>query len=135
MNGWDSTAAYYSLSGATMLGFFVAALFFLRFWKRTRDRLFLLFASSFALMGGQRAAVLFFSHMDERTELALYSLRFVAFLVILVAIIDKNRVAGRAVPPGDSGSRLSPSVPREGDRIAAPHSDHLPQQTNSATLS
>ena len=39
------------LSGAITLGFLVAALFFLRFWRRTRDNLFLAFAAAFALLG------------------------------------------------------------------------------------
>jgi hypothetical protein len=111
MSGWDATAAYYSLSGATMLGFFIAALFFLRFWKRTRDRLFLWFAISFGVMAGQRAAILFAPHLDERTELALYSLRFLAFLVILLAILDKNRAAGRAtLPPSGPVSQNNRSL-------------------------
>ena len=33
------------LAGAVTLGFFVASAFFLRFWRRTRDRLFLAFGA------------------------------------------------------------------------------------------
>jgi len=35
------------LSGAVTLGFLVAATFFLRFWRRTHDRLFIAFAAAF----------------------------------------------------------------------------------------
>ena len=38
------------LAGAVTLGFFVAAAFFLRFWRRTHDRLFLAFAAAFVLL-------------------------------------------------------------------------------------
>ena len=36
------------LSGAVVLSFLICALFFLRYWSRTRDELFLSFAISFA---------------------------------------------------------------------------------------
>ena len=47
----DYVTLYDFLSGAVALGFFVCALFFLRFWRRTRDALFLAFALAFVLMG------------------------------------------------------------------------------------
>ena len=43
--------AYDFLSGAVALGFFTCCLFFLRFWRRTRDGLFLAFALAFSLLG------------------------------------------------------------------------------------
>ena len=39
------------LSGAITMGFLMAALFFLSFWRSTRDSLFLAFAIAFALLG------------------------------------------------------------------------------------
>ena len=39
------------LSGAVVMGFWLAGLFFLRFWRRTRDELFLAFTLSFWLLG------------------------------------------------------------------------------------
>ena len=42
---------YDFLSGAVALGFFVCGLYFLRFWRRTRDQLFLAFALAFVLLG------------------------------------------------------------------------------------
>jgi hypothetical protein len=111
MTWWDASAAYHTLSGATMFGFFLAAVYFLRFWRRTRDRLFLLFAISFFVMAGQRVVVVLLPQLDESVEVALYSLRFVAFLLILAAILDKNRASDRAeLPPGDPGS--GPRTPR-----------------------
>ena len=43
-------AAIYFLSGAVALGYMLAAMFFLRFWKRTTDVLFLSFAVAFGLL-------------------------------------------------------------------------------------
>lgn len=80
------------IAGATTLGYFIAAAYFLKFQRRTRDRLFLLFATAFAMMGAQRIAMLFWSEPDERGQVLLYGLRLLAFVLILVAIIDKNRV-------------------------------------------
>ena len=81
------------LSGAVALGFFVCALFFLRFWRRTRDELFLAFGAAFALLGtGQTVLALANIASEERG--ALYLFRLTAFAIILVAIVRKNRSAG-----------------------------------------
>jgi hypothetical protein len=81
------------LAGAVTLGYSVAAVFFLRFWRKTADRLFLAFAAAFALLAVNQvlAAVLEFG--DERTPY-VYSLRVLGFLLILWAVIDKN-LSGR----------------------------------------
>lgn len=56
------------LSGAITLGFLVAGLFFLRFWRRTHDRLFLAFAIAFALLGlGQAVQALANISQEERS--------------------------------------------------------------------
>lgn len=77
------------LSGAITFGFFVAGLFFARFWRRTRDGLFLAFAAAFALLGlNQALLVLSGIPIEERSP--LYLLRLAAFLLIIVAIVRKN---------------------------------------------
>ena len=76
-------------SGALTLGFLVAALFFLRFWRDSKDRLFLFFAASFSLLAVQRA-VLALVPSTAALELPGYGLRLLAFVLILVAIVDKN---------------------------------------------
>jgi hypothetical protein len=82
------------LSGAITLGFAFAGLFFLRFWKRTRDQLFLAFALAFWLLGLQQALLAFSSiPVEERSW--LYLVRLVAFSLILLAIGYKNRSARR----------------------------------------
>ena len=81
---------YDFLSGAVSLGFFACGLFFLRFWKRTRDELFLAFAIAFALLGtGQ--AVLALANIPTEERGSLYMIRLTAFLLILFAIYRKNR--------------------------------------------
>jgi uncharacterized membrane protein YeiB len=78
------------ISGAIMMGYAVAGLFFLRFWRETRDRLFSIFALAFWVLAINRFAFLF---IDEASEARtyVYLMRLVAFSLILVALIDKNR--------------------------------------------
>ena len=84
--------AFDFLSGSITLGFLVAGLFFLRFWKRTHDGLFLAFAIAFALLGlGQAVQALANIPQEERSYLFL--IRLAAFTIILIAIIRKNRLA------------------------------------------
>ncbi len=78
------------VSGAIVMGYAVAGLFFLRFWRETRDRLFLIFAGAFWLLGAQRL-LLAFSHGMVEDDTSLYLIRLLAFLLILGAIVDKNR--------------------------------------------
>lgn len=81
---------YEFLSGAVTLGFFVCGLFFLKFWRRTRDELFIAFALAFALLGmGQ--AVLGLANIPQEERSSLYLIRLLAFLIILLAIFRKNR--------------------------------------------
>jgi membrane-associated PAP2 superfamily phosphatase len=83
---------YDFLSGAVALGFAVCALFFFRFWRRTREELFLAFAVAFVLLGvGQTVLALANIPTEERGS--VYLLRLAAFLLILVAIYRKNRGA------------------------------------------
>jgi hypothetical protein len=77
------------LSGAITCGFLIAGLFFARFWRRTRDGLFLAFAIAFALLGlNQALLVLSGIPVEERSP--LYLIRLAAFLLIIVAIVRKN---------------------------------------------
>ena len=78
------------LSGILTFAYLVIALFFLRFWTRTRDRLFAFFSAAFGLLAVQRTALAISPQASEDLTL-LYVVRLLAFLIILVAIIDKNR--------------------------------------------
>jgi hypothetical protein len=79
------------LLGATTMGFLVAGLFFLRFWWQTHDRLFAIFALAFWLLGINRVVFALFIEADEARSLPVYIVRLLAFGLILVAILDKNR--------------------------------------------
>ena len=81
------------LSGAVTMGFFIGAVFFLRFWRRTHDRFFFAFAVAFLLLALNQALAQWLGAADERV-MYTYLLRVLGFLIILAAIIDKN--TGRA---------------------------------------
>jgi len=70
-----------------------AGLFFLKFWRKTRDNLFLAFAASFLMEGLNRTAVLLVEKPNEGSPL-IYFIRFVSFLIILAAILRKNYGSG-----------------------------------------
>ena len=84
------------LTGLLAGGYATAALFFARFWRDTHDRLFGMFSAAFLLLALQRAALSMVIDQPEVTP-ALYVLRLVAFVIIIAAIVDKNR-ATRASP-------------------------------------
>ncbi|MEO8175755.1 MAG: DUF5985 family protein [Sphingomicrobium sp.] len=80
------------LSGAVAFGFFVCALFFLRFWRRTDDQLFIAFSLAFALLGtGQ--AVLALADIPTEERASVYLIRLAAFALIIIAVLRKNRSA------------------------------------------
>lgn len=81
------------VSGLLVMGYAVAGLFFLRFWHETRDRLFGIFAGAFCMLGLQRMLLVLAD--EPGNEIWLYGLRLLAFLLILAAIVDKNRSAAR----------------------------------------
>jgi hypothetical protein len=78
------------IEGALTLGYLISALFFLRFWASTRDRLFLIFSCAFGLMAVNRLVLSLFAITHEHVHF-VYLLRLLSFLLILFAIIDKNR--------------------------------------------
>ena len=77
------------VAGAVAMGFLVASGFFVRFWRRTRDRLFLAFALAFALLALNQLLAALLEAGDERTPF-VYLLRVLAFVLIMLAIVDKN---------------------------------------------
>jgi len=87
-------------SGVVTMGFLIAGLFFLRFWKGTRDSFFLWFAAAFALFGIGQAALTFINApaIDPPAEelSPLYLFRLAGYLLIIVAIWRKNIRARRS---------------------------------------
>ena len=76
--------------GLLAAGYLVAAVFFLRFWRESGDRLFAMFGAAFLLLTLQRVLLALQVSLLE-DEVWSYVIRLVAFLLILFAIIDKNR--------------------------------------------
>jgi hypothetical protein len=70
-------------------------LFFLRFWRQTRDQFFLLFAVAIGLDAATRF-VLGMSQLSDESEPFYYLARLITFGLIIVAIIQKNRPDAKA---------------------------------------
>lgn len=77
------------IMGALAMGFAVAGLFFLRFWRETGDRLFAFFAVAFFVLAAGRLGFAFYEPRAPEGDY-LYWVRLAAFMLILAAIIDKN---------------------------------------------
>ena len=77
------------LAGALTLAYALASVYFVQFWRRTADRLFLAFAAAFLLLALNQVAVFVLGVGDERYNYA-YVLRVLGFILILAAIVDKN---------------------------------------------
>jgi low temperature requirement protein LtrA len=77
------------LLGVIVMASLTAGVFFARFWRRTRDPLFLAFALAFTIEGLNRIGFLFVAHPNEGAP-AIYIVRLLAFLLILSAIVRKN---------------------------------------------
>ncbi len=78
------------LGGAIVMGFAIAALLFLKFWRRTREELFLAFSGSFLLLAVTQALLTLGQFYTEERSW-LYLLRLAAFLLILFAMWRQNR--------------------------------------------
>jgi Ca2+/Na+ antiporter len=88
--GQEGWAMSQVLSGAIIMANLVVGLFFLRFWRRTHDRLFAMFAAAFWMLAVNRIVL---ASLDVESEFrtSVYLVRLAGFVLILIAIIDKNR--------------------------------------------
>lgn len=80
------------LLGVIVTASLTAGGFFWRFYRQTRDKLFLAFAAAFAIEGINRMAFLMVDQPSEGSPI-IYMVRLVAFLLLLGAIVAKNRQA------------------------------------------
>jgi hypothetical protein len=78
------------LSGASLLAAAAIALFFLRFWRDTGDRFFGFFSLAFLVFALNRLALVLLD-TDDESRTWVYVARLAAFVLIIVAIVDKNR--------------------------------------------
>jgi hypothetical protein len=86
------------LSGALMLSFLIATAYFVRFWQRTSDRLFIYFGVAFALLALNQLGLVLMCVEDELRGY-VYVLRVSGFILILIGILGKN-VSGSRQPRG-----------------------------------
>jgi hypothetical protein len=87
----DTTAQLHAfLLGAASTASAVAGLFFLKFWKKSRERLFGIFAVAFWVLS-VNWLLLATGHPTDETRHYFYVIRLIAFLLIIAGIIDKNR--------------------------------------------
>lgn len=79
------------LAGAICVLSWIAALFFLKFWRKSGDVFFAWFSAAFALLGIERMIAL----IGEQAEFQGYVIRLSAFVLILIGIGQKNRAKKR----------------------------------------
>jgi hypothetical protein len=91
--------------GGSMVACLAIALFFLRFWRETADRLFAAFAAAFAIFGVNRL-ILALTSEDGDGRIYAYTLRFFAFMLVVWGIVDKNR--SRIARSGGDPIRFEP---------------------------
>jgi hypothetical protein len=78
------------LLGVIVTASLAASAFFLKFWRQTHDKLFLGFSAAFAIEGINRLAFLFLDNPNEGNPM-IYTIRLFSYLLILAAIVNKNR--------------------------------------------
>lgn len=72
-----------------VMGFLLAALFFAKFWTRTRDALFAIFSAAFLLLALHQG-LLIGGAVAREEQVWTYLLRLAAFSLLAVAIVYKN---------------------------------------------
>jgi hypothetical protein len=77
------------MTGMCGMGFLIAAVFFLRFWRRTGDRLFATFAAAFLLLALNQI-LLGLPMIEGEDQSLLYLPRVIAFALLIAAIVLKN---------------------------------------------
>lgn len=77
------------LLGVIVTTSLTASLFFFKFWKKTRDVLFLAFSASFCIEALNRIGFLFLDAPNDGHP-AIYLVRLLSYLLILGAIVYKN---------------------------------------------
>jgi uncharacterized membrane protein YeiB len=94
------------LSGAIMMAYAVLALFFLRFWRRSREPLFRVFAYGFLLLSAERW-VLELTDPHDENRAYIFLMRLSAFVLIIAGVVLKNR---RTAKSGAGGGQDGDNV-------------------------
>jgi len=86
---------YEIISGAIMMACLTAGFFFFKFWRKTTDVLFLMFAAAFWILSLERLVLGYIGTQNEPNP-EIYLIRLSAFILILLAIIQKNHESTKA---------------------------------------
>lgn len=90
----DTISIILFLSGITFITFAASGVFFLKFYKTSRDPFYLYFCLACWLLAIERVAILVFigpAKTSGESSPWVYLIRLIAFLMIMIAIINKNR--------------------------------------------
>jgi hypothetical protein len=113
------------LWGALATAAAAIGLFFARFWRDSRDRLFLFFFLAFMILSLNWIGLALVPR-DSESRHQVYVLRLVAFVLIIVGIIDKNRRARKnglkSAAPG--GAADAPADDRAGRGVEVHRDPH-----------
>jgi hypothetical protein len=93
---------YEFLAGASALASAAIGLYFLRFWRESGDRLFLIFAIAFAVFALNHVLLSALGD-DSDARTIVYLARAIAFGLIAAAVVDKNWPRHRPARHGRSG--------------------------------
>ena len=77
------------LYGMVTMGYIVAGLFFMKFWSRSRDPLFIIFALAFWILAASQTLLAIFDFPREEQGW-VFIFRLLAFALIIIGIIQKN---------------------------------------------
>lgn len=88
------------LSGIATATFAFSSIFFLKFWKASRDKFFLYFCIACGLLAFERVVILLMTYEHTGPHQAevsvwVYTIRLLAYGVILTAVVTKNRSTNR----------------------------------------
>ena len=78
------------LQGISSMGAYACGLYFVRFWRESRDALFAYFGAAFFVLG-LSWTLLALSAPAEDSRPYIYGLRLVAFALIILGTVLKNR--------------------------------------------
>jgi len=75
----------------------IAALLFIRLYRKTSDRFYLFFSAAFFIYGFNRILHQFYTSHSDESKVWLYSIRLVVFALIIIGCADKNRRRSAAI--------------------------------------
>ncbi len=81
---------YEIISGALKMGCATLGLFFFKFWRKSDERIFIIYAFAFWMLALERFVLAYIGGNNE-PSIQIYLIRLAAFLLIFYGIIDKNK--------------------------------------------